>query len=104
MATRNASGPPPTADRLRREIDSGQTRDKTPASDPAAAPLGTDDEAAGTPPSAEERNRSRPRDRSAGSPSENARQFHISPHPRLQLLAGLIVAMCLLAIALVLGR
>ena len=40
-----------TTDRLRNDIDSGRTGDKVAASDPAAAPLGTDDEAAGTPPS-----------------------------------------------------
>jgi hypothetical protein len=36
-------------DRLRAEIDSGRTGDKVPVADPAAAPLGTDEEAAGTP-------------------------------------------------------
>ena len=36
-------------DRLRFEIDSGRTGDKVAGSDPAAAPLGTDEEAAGTP-------------------------------------------------------
>lgn len=41
---------PATVERLRHEIDSGQTGDKVPASDPAAAPLGADDEAAGRPP------------------------------------------------------
>ena len=35
--------------RLRADIDSGKTDDKSPGLDPAAAPLGTDDEAAGTP-------------------------------------------------------
>lgn len=42
------------AQRLRDAIDKGLTGDKIPAADPAAAPLGTDDEAAGTrpPPSA----------------------------------------------------
>jgi hypothetical protein len=38
------------ASHLRLAIDSGATADKVPAADPAAAPLGTDDEAAGTPP------------------------------------------------------
>ncbi|MBV1694519.1 MAG: hypothetical protein KGP27_08680 [Hyphomicrobiales bacterium] len=41
-----------TTDRLRHDIDKGRTSDKVGAVDPAAAPLGTDDEAAGTPPSA----------------------------------------------------
>lgn len=41
-----------SASRLREAIDSGGTADKVPFPDPAAAPLGTDDEAAGTPPGA----------------------------------------------------
>lgn len=40
------------AARLREAIDSGETGDKVANPDPAAAPLGTDDEAAGTPPPA----------------------------------------------------
>lgn len=36
-------------DKLRANIDSGRTGDKVPGPDPAAAPLGTDEEAAGTP-------------------------------------------------------
>ena len=43
-----------TTERLRADIDSGRTGDKVAGSDPAAAPLGTDDEAAGTPPKADE--------------------------------------------------
>lgn len=39
--------------RLKQAIDSGKGADKTGFPDPAASPLGTDDEAAGTPPSAE---------------------------------------------------
>ena len=38
-----------TAARLRHEIDSGKTGDKVDFPDPAAAPLGTDDEASGHP-------------------------------------------------------
>jgi hypothetical protein len=34
-------------EQVRDRIDSGATKDKVAASDPAAAPLGTDDEAAG---------------------------------------------------------
>src|SRR3954451_12083318 len=43
-----------TTDRLRSDIDRGLTGDKVSASDPAAAPLGTDDEAAGYPPTEEQ--------------------------------------------------
>lgn len=39
------------ASRLRRRIDTGRTGDKVDHPDPAASPLGTDDEAAGRPPS-----------------------------------------------------
>jgi len=47
-----ADTPPPNmaAQRLRHAIDTGQTGDKIPYPDPAAAPLGTDDEAAGVRP------------------------------------------------------
>ena len=48
-ADSDRSGSAETA-RLRADIDSGRTGDKVAMSDPAAAPLGTDDEAAGTPP------------------------------------------------------
>jgi hypothetical protein len=44
----------PTTQQLLRDINRGLTGDKIPARDPAAAPLGTDDEAAGMPPSPED--------------------------------------------------
>jgi hypothetical protein len=40
---------PATIDQLRDDIDRGRTGEKVEGSDPAAAPLGTDEEAAGTP-------------------------------------------------------
>jgi hypothetical protein len=40
----------PTSAMLKGDIDSGRTGDKNPVYDPALAPLGTDDEAAGRPP------------------------------------------------------
>lgn len=43
----------PTSAKLRHDIDRGRGGDKVDVIDPAAAPLGTDDEAAGTPPSRE---------------------------------------------------
>jgi hypothetical protein len=49
MTPRRPAGPNPAE--LKRDIDTGRTRDKVSFPDPAAAPLGTDDEAAGTPPS-----------------------------------------------------
>jgi hypothetical protein len=44
-------GPHDTLEQLRADIDSGRTGDKVSAPDPAMAPLGTDDDAAGKPPS-----------------------------------------------------
>ena len=41
----------PTAAMLKADIDSGRTGDKNPVFDPGLSPLGTDDEAAGRPPS-----------------------------------------------------
>lgn len=41
--------PRDTPSQLRRDIDSGRTGDKVPWPDPAAVPLGSDEEAAGTP-------------------------------------------------------
>jgi hypothetical protein len=46
------SGSPATTSRLREDIDHGAGADKIDYPDPSAAPLGTDDEAAGLPPSA----------------------------------------------------
>lgn len=43
--------PVETTSRLRHEIDRGRTGAKVGFPDPAASPLGTDDEAAGAPPS-----------------------------------------------------
>jgi hypothetical protein len=59
-----------TPSQLKEDIDSGRTRDKVAVFDPAAAPLGTDEEAAGTPTpgwaiEAERRRR-------AGNPDPNA--------------------------------
>ena len=53
---KSANPPPEPSDQLARNaaqlkasIDAGRTGDKVAVSDPAAAPLGTDEEAAGTP-------------------------------------------------------
>jgi hypothetical protein len=48
------NGAASNATHLKDDIDRGRTGDKAPGFDPAAAPLGTDEEAAGTPPSSAE--------------------------------------------------
>jgi hypothetical protein len=45
----------PTVDQIRHAIDQGRGADKVAFPDPATVPLGTDEEAGGTPPSAAER-------------------------------------------------
>ncbi len=55
MAETRSFGVAPTADQIRQAIDSGRSGEKVDAVDPAAAPLGTDAEAAGTPPTPAER-------------------------------------------------
>ncbi|ACL56193.1 hypothetical protein [Methylobacterium nodulans] len=49
-----APGADSTSAQLKADIDSGRTGDKTEVFDPGLAPLGTDDEAAGHPPSPEQ--------------------------------------------------
>lgn len=66
----------PTTDRERAEIDSGQARDKIAFPDPAAAPLGTDAEAAGYPPTTEERKLD---SRSLTAPPSDARSLSLVP-------------------------
>ncbi|AWJ84724.1 hypothetical protein TSH58p_15035 [Azospirillum sp. TSH58] len=65
------------AQRLRDAIDKGLTGDKIPASDPAAAPLGTDDEAAGTrpPPTASAQDAAAPDARAPSGHSKGADAF-----------------------------
>lgn len=54
----------PNADMLRDDIDRGKTGDKVNVSDPAAAPLGTDAEAGGNPPTREQLKRARRQEKS----------------------------------------
>jgi len=49
------SNDPPTSDRIRSDIDSGRTGEKVDFPDPAAAPLGSDAEAGGAPPTSTQR-------------------------------------------------
>lgn len=61
---------PPTTDQLRDDIDSGRTRDKVAHPDPAAAPLGSDAEAAGAPPLPEEVAMARRHEATRGVPEQ----------------------------------
>jgi len=72
---------PPTSSQLRDDINRGRTGDKIAGFDPSAAPLGTDEEAAGTPPSPEEIAEARRQESGHGARSAraNAAEPQLSP-------------------------
>lgn len=90
-----------TVEQLRGDIDSGRMRDKIRVGDPAAAPLGADEEAAGTPlPSAAiARARQTERDRGSAVGSGEAgersrrRRWTVAAFAALAVLAALSVWM-----------
>lgn len=87
-----------TVEQLRKKVDLGGTGDKVSFPDPAAAPLGTDEEAAGTPPSTaavdlaklEERN---PEGTSPGATDETSRDYSgdLVRHPHSGRIVAIIV-------------
>ena len=82
----------PTADRLRHAIDSGRTGDKVAFPDPAAAPLGTDDEAAGHAPTVDERAIAARAERRVGSPD---RKLDLSAPALAALVAAMLLGLAL---------
>jgi hypothetical protein len=73
-----------TAAQLKHDIDSGLTGDKVGGFDPAAAPLGADDEAAGTPPSPADIAQARAQERTGrNSATANAATPALQPDARL---------------------
>lgn len=86
---------PPTAARLRDAIDAGLTGDRIPSGDPAAAPLGTDAEAAGNPPQPGDA----PPQPAAAIPDGHAKGHELTPRTTLGI--GVISALVAAAVALV---
>lgn len=74
------TGETATAAQLKDDINSGRTGDKVGGFDPAAAPLGTDDEAGGASLSPEALALARRQERASGGDSANAN----AAEPRLQ--------------------
>lgn len=86
------------AARLRRATDEGRTADKVDFPDPAAAPLGTDDEAAGTPPT--EAQVRMAEDNEVGRAEAEAPEPGVPRHQRgSQVLLWLAAAVVLLIVA-----
>lgn len=82
--TKTDSGKPSTASQVRGDIQRGLTGDKRPGLDPAAAPMETDAEAGGTPPTQEEIDMARstqPNAASSGHRPLKSRNFDTAMQP-----------------------
>ncbi len=93
----------PTSAELKDDIDSGRTGDKVGGFDPAAAPLGTDSEAAGAPPTAGEVAQARRQER-APKPTarSNAAQPALAPDARMSASTPVLIGVALGIVAAVL--
>lgn len=108
-STRGSNGSGPArAHRLRDEIDRGGTGDKVAFPDPAAAPLGTDAEAGGSPPTvaevreAERREKARTDGAATNGAPADRRPSHSRGNARvLTAFAAAVAALFLVAIAIV---
>jgi hypothetical protein len=81
MHERKTLPEPPTVDRIRADISGERTGEKVDFPDPAAAPLGTDDEASGHAATLQERgmeNRARPTPTSSPEPSQGPVLFYFA--------------------------
>lgn len=95
--------PPANPDRLRQRIDRGEGADKIDYPDPAAAPLGTDDEAAGHPVTQEQLDQalaSETRSSGGQSPLQSGRQENPVSNFRFVLALVLIGAVLIALTAL----
>ncbi len=86
-----------TSAQLRDDIDSGRTGDKVDFPDPAAAPLGTDDEAAGISPAGEDVAHARVQEGAAGPEPVVGRRRRVMGIVFVILAVGVLLAMGLLA-------
>jgi hypothetical protein len=97
----------PTANvaQLKSDIDSGATGDKVPMFDPALAPLGTDAEAAGTPPDPRLVAAERAQERRTAPPMGGMARLSASfPHPHRTLAILLTAANLLLLVGILAWR
>ena len=85
----------PTTDQLRNRIDQGETGEKIAVPDPATAPLGTDAEAGGSPPTAKERKLE-----AASAPQEPVELRRAPPGSVVYL--ALVVCLAVVVVAVVL--
>lgn len=90
----------PTSAQLKADINSGATGDKIAVFDPGLSSLGTDDEAAGTPPSTEAIALARRNERRSGfgsngasTPSGSNRIYLLLPAVALAVVGALIISL-----------
>lgn len=91
-----------TTEQLRDDIDRGRTGDKVRAGDPAAAPLGTDEEAAGTPTPGAAVTQAREYERRRG-PHPAPQGVPGSPWPRVLAIVAALSLAGLFLVALTVG-
>ncbi|HYZ60860.1 MAG TPA: hypothetical protein VE650_00265 [Acetobacteraceae bacterium] len=94
---------PQTVQHLKADIDTGKTGDKIyEGFDPALAPLGTDDEAAGTPPTPEEVRLARALER-RNAPAPPPEQGAHNPRPGFPAVWIILAALLLVVMAVLLA-
>jgi hypothetical protein len=91
------AGPRVTTERLRKDIDAGRAGSKVDYPDPAAAPLGTDDEAAGTP-STQKQIRSAHQQEVSSSPVQTKQELDAGVYVYAVLMVVIVAALCAIAI------
>ena len=89
----------PTTDQLRDDIDKGRTGEKVAMPDPATAPLGTDAEAGGSPPTAQERKL-----QAATTPRTPKGEGGTLPGGMIYLMLVIVLAIALVAIVMLAAR
>ena len=94
----NTTDRPGNPDLLRADIDAGRTGDKVAYPDPAAAPLGTDAEAAGTPPANSQVHNARVDERAHDSPRGEPTQSKNRAWLPAVFAAVLVVALIVVAV------
>ena len=82
------TNPSPTTDQLRSDVDQGKTGEKVNWPDPAAAPLGTDAEAGGAPPTRKERDLAA---RTAKGPAHQSHDKGVIIYPALAACAAILM-------------
>jgi hypothetical protein len=88
------AGPGVTTERLRKDIDRGQAGSKVDYPDPAAAPLGTDDEAAGTPPTQAQVRSAHQQEVTSSPPKQKEQQLDAGAYIYAAIIGVVVAVLC----------